>query len=255
MENSKDRKIIDKIIKLMEKADSAKEIGSIAEAEAFAAKAQNLLAEYNLSKSDLTKEEAAAEIYHIEMPAKVPGIGGRSSFNIMAVIARFNWCKAYTYGKTSENKMIIVGSPENVEVCQYIHSTVLLAFIRLGNIEYKAYKEDFQPWMNPKTGKPVGFDTYMRTFLAGASDGLNAKLREEREAFMKANESSTAIVRTNEVVIQDYVVAKWGGAGKGKSQSYDFSSGAYGRGVEAGKNVKISKGINSSKPITRKMIG
>lgn len=255
MEDKKDRKIIEKIIKLMEKADSAKEIGSIAEAEAFAAKAQKLLAEYNLTKADLTKEEAAAEIYHVEMPSKVPGIGGRSSLNIMAVIARFNWCRAYTYGKTSENKMIIVGSPENIEVCQYIHSQLIIAFITIGNKEYKNYKENFEPWMNERTGKPVGFDTYMRTFFAGAADGLSTKLREEREEFMKANESSTAIIRTNEVVIKDYVAAKWGGSGKGRRQNYDDSAGAYSKGVQAGKSAKIHKGVTgTSKPITRKSL-
>lgn len=251
----KNQKIIDKIIKMMEKAESAKEIGSIAEAETFAAKAQDLLAKYNLSKSDLTKEEAAAEIIHIEMPSKVPGIGGRSSFNIMAVIARFNWCQAYTYGKSSANKMIMIGSPENIEVCQYIHSTVMAAFMRVGKVEYKEYKENFTWDQNPRTGKPVGFDTFMRTFLKGASDGLHLKLKAEREEFMKNNDSSTAIIRTNEVVIQDYVTEKWGGTGRGRRTSYSNAGDAYSAGKKAGQNVKINKGVTGkAKPITRKRL-
>ena len=255
MEKKEDKKIIDKIIKLMEKADSAKEIGSLAEAEAFAAKAQKLLAEYNLTKADLTKEEQAAEIIDIEMPSKVPGIGGRTSFNIMAVVARFNWCQAYTYGKAKDNKMIIIGSPENIEVCQYIHSQLVLAFISIGNVEYKKYKEDFEPYMNPKTGKPIGFDTYMRTFFRGAADGLYKKLSDERKEFEEAHKDSTAIIRTNEVVIKDYVAAKWGGTGRGRRTSYDNSSGAYSKGVEAGKKVSIKKGVGgTSKPITRKRL-
>lgn len=251
----KNTKVIEKIIKLMEKAESAKELGSIAEAETFAAKAQELLATYNLSKSDLTKEEAAAEIIHMSMPAKVKGIGGKSSFNIMQVIAKFNWCSAYTMGKTSDNKMIMVGSPENIEACQYIHSIVMRAFMAVGKVDYKKYKEDFEPYMNPVTGKPVGFDTYMRTFFLGASQGLHSKLREEREAFMEANASSTAIVRTNEVVVVEYVNKTFGGTGRARRTSYNGTTDAFDSGKKAGKNVSITKGVKgTSTPITRKMI-
>jgi hypothetical protein len=250
-----DAQIIDKIRKLMAHSESAKEMGSIAEAEAFAQKAQKLLQEYNLTKADLTEEEAKAEILHDEMPAKVPGVGGKSSFNVMAVIARYNWCQAYTMGRSSLNKMIMVGSPENIEVCKYIHSTVINAFMSIGRKEYKEYKENFTPDQNFKTGKPVGFDTYMRTFFLGAARGLSEKLRAEREEFEKENESSTAIIRTNEVVINDYVTSTWGGTGKARATSYSHAGDAYASGRSAGKNVNIAKGVSTtSKPITRKRL-
>lgn len=246
--------IIDKIRKLMMHSESARELGSIAEAEAFASKAQKLLAEHNLSKADITVEEAKKEVVHVSMPAKVKGVGGRSAFNIMAVIAEFNWCKAYTMGNASHNKMIIVGSPENIEVCEYIHTQVTNALVAVGKRDYKKYKDDFEPdWTRDK---PVGQDTFLRTFLAGASSGLREKLRSEREEFVKQNESSTAIIRTNDIVISDYVTETWGGTGTGRRQSYNHEAGAYGAGRTAGKNVSVHKGVNGgSKPITRKRLG
>lgn len=239
--------IIEKIKKLMAHAESAKAMGSIAEAEAFAAKVQKLLNEYNLSRADITEDEARAEIIHDEMPAKVPGIGGRSSFDVMSVIARFNWCKAYTMGNASNNKMIIVGSPENIGVCRYIHSVVMNAFLNVGKEKYKEYCA--------QTTSPVGKDTFMRTFLKGCADGLYAKFKAERDEFEKSNQNSTAIIRTNDIVISDYVSQTWGGSGKGRRTSYSNAGGAYHSGKETGKNVTITKGVaGTSKPVTRKML-
>lgn len=242
-----DNQIIEKIKKLMAHAESAKAMGSIAEAEAFASKVQKLLNEYNLSKSDLTEDEAFAEIVHDDMPAKVPGIGGRSSYDVMAVIAKFNWCKAYTMGSASNNKMIIVGSPENIGVCRYIHSVVMNAFLNVGKEKYKEYAKS--------TISPVGKDTFMRTFLKGCADGLHLKFKAEREEFEKSNQNSTAIIRTNEVVITDYVSRNWGGSGTGRRTNYSNAGGAYSSGKETGKNVTITKGVaGTSKPVTRKML-
>ena len=248
------QKVIDKIVKLMKKAESAKELGSISEAEAFAEKAQKMLADYNLSRKDLTQKEAEAEVIHDQMPAKVPGIGGKSSYNVMSVIAYYNWCRVYTMGKTSDNKMIIVGSPENIEVCKYIHSVVMNVLMYVGKVEYKGYKDNFVPFSGSNQAKPVGFDTYMRTFFLGAAKGLREKLEAERVRMMESNPNSGAIVLVNEGAIELYVNQKWGGAGYGRKTRYGEAGGAYGKGRSAGSSVQIAKGIQQSKPIQRKML-
>lgn len=240
-------KVIDKIRKVLAHAESARAMGSIAEAEIYARKVQQLLNEYNLSRADLTEDEVRAEIIHDTMPLKVPGIGGRSSFDVMSVVAKFNWCKAYTMGNASENKMIIVGSPDNIEVCKYIHAVVMPVFLKVGKEKYKEYARH-----NPTA---VGQDTFMRTFLKGCADGLYSKFKAEREEFEKANESSTAIIRTNEVVIVDYVTMTWGGSGTGRKTNYSNAGGAYSSGKETGKSVTINKAVTgTSKPVTRKML-
>ena len=122
------------------------------------------------------------------------------------------------------------------------------AFLKEGKQKYKDYA-------NESIGKPVGKDTFMRTFLKGCADGLYLKLKAEREEFEKANESSTAIIRTNDIVISDYVTTTWGGTGTGRRTNYSNSGGAYQSGKETGKNVTITKGVKgNSKPITRKML-
>lgn len=247
-----EEKIIDKIRKLIKKSESARELGSIEEAEAFAQKAQQMLQQHNLTKEHLTEKQAADEIIDVTMPSKVPGIGGRSSYWVMDAIAKFNWCKAYTYGKASSNKMIIIGSPENIEVCKYIHSVVMVAFMNAGKKKYKEHKE-FYLSMDET---PVGLDTYMRTFLKGCADGLRDKLSAESEKFKKSSNQANAIIRTNQIVVQNYVVAKWGGEGKGRQAKFSNKAGdAYSQGKEIGKNVTITKGVETtSKPIVRKML-
>lgn len=238
-------KIIDKIIKLVNKSESAKKSGSIEEAELFAQKAQKMLQDYNLTRGDLTQKEAESEIIHEFISSNIPGVGYKHGANIMGVISTFNWCKTYSFGDT---KMVIFGTPENIEVCKFIYSVVLNAFIVNGKKKYKEYVK------TPSLYSPVGLYTYIRTFLVGATNGLREKLSLEREKMFNQNDNSTAIVRTNELAIKSCVESTFGTPSKGRKTRTSFAGNAYNEGKETGRNVQISKGIHQSKPIERKML-
>ena len=266
MENSKD--ILEKIKKLMAHQQSALEMGSVEEAEAFATKIQNLLNKYNLSIGDISIEKREDEITEDSFKLKIPSIGSRTNFWIFNAIARNNWCKAYIIGKGKDNQMIIVGTPENIEICKYIHSVVTPIFLKVGK---KKYKEEYVPeWNQMKADglnvdAPVGLDTYMRTFIKGCADGLDEKLRAEMEKFVKENSTDEAvaelgcsalvIVKGNEAALVSYTDKKWGKSGKSRGTKLNYNTGAYSKGVETGRNVQINKGVGGSKPIQRKMIG
>jgi hypothetical protein len=259
MENHKD--ILDKIKKLMAHQSSALEMGSIAEAEAFATKIQNLLNKYNISVNQIQVDKEDNEVMDAEFALKIPSVGSRTNFWIYSAIARTNWCKAYIIGKGKNNKMIIIGTAQNIEMCKYIHSVVTPVFLRVGK---KKYKEEYLPSVMVYT-TPVGLDTYLRTFIRGCADGLYEKLRAEMEKFVKENSTEEAvaelgctalsIVRGNEIALTQFVSKKYGESGRSSSTKSSYAGGAYSQGVETGKNVGINKGVESSKPIQRKMIG
>ena len=252
MKNSEN--IIDKIKKLLAKSESSEKLGSLEEAETFAKKAQQLLQKYNLTRADLTEEEAYKDVDHIELPCKIPGIGGSSSFDVLVVIARFNFCNVFFAGNKGNNKMVIVGNRENMEVCEYIHSVIIRVCMEVGKLEYKNYVEDFTPDQNSKTGKPVGFDTYMRTFFKGARVGLNQKLSAEQEVFKSENENSTGLMKMNDIVVSNYINEKFGSLKTSNGSRVNATTNAFQKGLETGKNVKINKGVAESKPIKRRML-
>lgn len=92
-------KVIDKVQKLHAHAESAKKIGNEAEAQAFAAKVQELLTQYKLSMSDvefarrddedpidqaevnLTKHGFRTKQVRIEWQEMLAAVIGRSSFS------------------------------------------------------------------------------------------------------------------------------------------------------------------------------
>lgn len=254
-----EEKIIDKIKKLVKKQESAEELGSVAEAEAFAAKIQVMLNKYNVSMSKIkTEEEIKEDVSDEVMKAKIPSIGGKSNFQIMFAIARNNWCKAYMYGGATN--MIIIGSRENIEVVKYIASVVTPIFVRIGKEKYhEEYVVDASQF-----GTPVGLDTYLRRFIMGCADGLDEKLEKEKGDFVKENDTSeavaqngiscTALIRTNEIAIVSYADNKFGKSKRARKTTTSHSGGAYSEGVETGKNVNINKGVSTSKPINRKML-
>jgi hypothetical protein len=243
-----DKSIIEKLRKLIQHQESAEKMGSVEEAEAFALKIQELLAKYNLSKSDLKQEDVTAEIIEVRDVVKVPGIGGMSNLEVMKSICKWNWCKVYIMGNKSNNEMMIVGSPENIEICRYIHSSVMKTFLDIGKHKYKE-RQKFYDGI-----KIEGVDTFMRAFLSGCALGLDLKLSEGRQKFENANISCKAIVRMNEIAVTDYVYNKYGKPEKGRRSSVSDVGGAYEQGVQVGRNVQINKGLNQSKPVIRKMI-
>lgn len=250
-------KILDKIKKLIKKQVSSEEIGSTAEAEIFAAKVQELLAKHNLEIAQINLEEdkESDDVIEEYMNSMLPTIGGKSAFDILFPIAKFNWCHVYTFGNRSRNKMGIFGTAENVEICQYIYSIVSKVFIKECKLKYQNYVDRKLYILDRKT-KPVGYDTFARSFMKGAGMGLHAKLKEERRKFESQNEKAGAIIKMNDVAIKFYIDDKFGGAGQARRVRQHDNGGALSQGYRTGREVSISQGLGTkkSKPIKRELL-
>lgn len=144
--------ILEKIQKLLSKAESLKQLGSLKEAESFIGKANTLLLEYNLSLSDINfdKEDKDYEISETDK-ANAFKFGldknfGKWDEELLKVIAKANFCDTIirtsrTLNKTKngysyEDSRTLVGTKTNIEVVTYIYNFVKGIMPSIANESY-----------------------------------------------------------------------------------------------------------------------
>ena len=116
------KNIYEKLQKLLRKADSAKEVGNLAEAEAFANKASEILMEYNLSREQIDLEDKPKVVRdHIPNTMKdfLPKNEGRWLVLLYNVIARHNLCRIVTH-EDGRKGLSVMGEKINIEIVRYI---------------------------------------------------------------------------------------------------------------------------------------
>ena len=222
-------RIKDKIAKLLKKAESAKEINSLEEAELFAEKANQLLMEHNLSLSDIEMEDKSQAIDGFTLDTESIKTEGDWVIRLYTVISKYNLCKVIVYKNST--KIVIFGSKDNVDMVMYICS-------HLRELIKKSLSERWKAYEGPeKKG------TFKRGYLTGAVIGINSKLAEQHARMQKEVEGVTTLVRTNEVALSNKVGEWFPILGKARQKSLKSSAGMT-QGIADGKNMNISKAIN-----------
>jgi len=140
--------IVEKIKKLYAKAESAKELGSIAEAEAFMAKVTELLLENSLSLEDVAFKKDEEEIicssedqriYYYKDESK-----GFWEVDLIHTLAKHHFCKAIFTDHTNpllrKNKIYpyvtLIGKAENIEIVKYLYDLTKRIFENLAGPVY-----------------------------------------------------------------------------------------------------------------------
>lgn len=241
---SKIDKILEKIRKLMNLQQSAEELGNEGEAKAAAAGISRLLLEYNLSLNDVPDSEKLDNpVVAEDLPIKrsVPGPWFES---LVVVCCKYNFCRPLAISsfnqRTSRYKresVRVVGRKKNVEIVLYLVSFLENAFTVAGRRQYPAYRRDtlIRLGRTPKT-EPM----YMRSFLAGACYGLREKF-EEQQGQVASDTDITALVKTSDSEIDDFLKGEKIGTARGSKA--DVDKDILRQGMEAGRNVEIHKGI------------
>lgn len=188
--NNRD-KILDKIKKLIAKQKSALEIGSVEEADTFAAKIQDLLVKYNVSIGDISFEDRKANVSQKKVSTRIKSVSDRMGYHMMYVVAKHNLCRVYNYEKSFE--MLLVGTPGNIEICEMLYDLMLSVYISIGKRKYQEMEYY------------VGLDTFLREFLTGCKDGLDAKYKAEKLRLEQANPGCTSLIIYNDKAIVEYV--------------------------------------------------
>lgn len=156
--------ITEKVKKLMRKARSAEAIGSQAEAEAFAAKAQELLLRHKLSLGnvDLDALEDADPIIEADVDPSTIGtrrkktrVRGKSRWvgQLANVVAHAYFCRVYTY--TCSANVAFIGRTSDREVAVDVF-TRLVAF-----------------------AADASYDAYCKLFYANGASGVGANFNAE----------------------------------------------------------------------------
>lgn len=237
-------RILEKLRKLMNLQKSAESLGNEGEAHAAAAGISRLLLEYNLSLNDIPDEEKLDNpIVTEDTPVKRPVPG--PWFEMMAhVCCEYNFCKALLInkyngrtGRYRRESVRIVGRKKNVEVVLYLISFLEHTLTAIGKRKYTSYRKNMvmNLGITPKTQC-----MFLRSFLAGAVYGLEDQFKQQQEQ-VAASTDVTALVKSSDAEIDDFLSGKKIGTAKGSKATIDILAAS--QGYHAGRNVEIHKGI------------
>jgi hypothetical protein len=222
--------LYEKLQKLLRKAESARELGSLAEAEAFAMKAQAILMEYNMAMEDVDLEDKPkVEGPHITDKDFLPKNEGRWLVLLYQVIARYNMCRAVTHNHGADG-ITLCGEKINIETVRYICDQ-LEAKLRV------CVKDEFRRYAGPeKKG------AYTRGFYLGAVEGIRAKLESNKTEMQNDNRNITALIVVKDAAVVQFMQNEFGRMGRSKGAK---TSSADGRstGYKTGQGMSINKGV------------
>lgn len=161
---------IERLKKLLNKAESAKEIGSLAEANAFSAKISKLLLELNLSMSDLkdlNKEKSdVSESEGIEFSSM---FGKTWSIELANQLAKHNFCTLIfnTYC------LYLIGKTENIVHVRHMLEFLQGEFLKLASEDYSKtiqnYRDQLGFWLEEDFNKSIIAEEYSARFRFGLS--------------------------------------------------------------------------------------
>jgi hypothetical protein len=229
--------IIDKIRKLIRHERSARDMGSAAEAEAFAAKIHALLLQHKISMSEVAVEDEQAEPPRVG-EEEIP-IGGKPRYGsvrkedsrLMNVIAKHHFCQAIIIGGT--NLVILVGAEDDravvAEMFRFLNSTMK----RLARLEEEKTKAARRSVRRFKPHFYLGF--------AGAIHRRYAKMREAADA------GSTALIRADALVksyVQENLKTE---PVQPRKEKKSINKNGYFAGVAAGSQVSLGTNVLSSR--------
>lgn len=235
-------KVLDKLAKLIRHEASAREIGSIAEADAFAEKIQNTLNEYHIALADVPLGQRPVDPLVQEkgdegMPYYQRRVAWRE--RLARGISKGHDCRHLITSGCS--RIQFVGHKSDVEVCKYLFSTLGQAAMRLAKSEYKkARKEGF------------GGSGFTQSFLQGFAEAVSQRLEarhQEQAAAHTAGTSALMVVRGNEL---GTYMKRFTSARRLDHSSRNLDARM--RGDAAGRSINISAGGITQGATSRKGI-
>jgi len=226
--------IKDKISKILAHAQSAEEIGSEAEAQAFMAQAARLMRKYQIERSQLNMEQDTApdEVLVRRMSATAWGLKEKSrrctwQINLASAIQNAMFVRILT--PRASNGLTVVGTQTAIDNFVKTFATLIEVADRLSTKAYENYK-----YYN-------GIDrTYMRSWNKGFAQGIESKLREQHKQLEATQNTETGLILRNELKRVDSRTDEYlggrGGTFRSKSQ---LNHTAYQKGFQKGLNQNV----------------
>ncbi len=266
-----DEKILDKLGKIKAHMESAKAMGSEAEAEAFAGMLNNLLTKYKLEMTDIqysdhVKEEPvesywigggvdyekpwhpkAKRVYKNYPDVECPRRRNENCERLAQVLAGYHQCGVMVAERTAA--ICFVGRKSNVMIVEYLYITMLRVSTTLADKEYKLLRgrlrreaeKLFPGNKNTLQTLLVKSHGYHQSFMEGFIGRIHRRLEEERQKMFDG--ASTALVRLSSDALAVSEFMK--GANKARELPQGnsrFNALGYTRGKEVadGLNIKAN---------------
>jgi hypothetical protein len=210
------------------------------EAAIAAARAQQIMFEHKISRSEVTVKENDAEDPMVVQNA-LEGQNARIltwKLDLLNSIAFSNFCRLVYWNARNRTKfslrrsarMNVYGRKGDVETTLYLYNYLVKEIDRI------AY-EDIQR-VHPESPKRWG-----ASFRLGAAHTIGSRLEQQRKAQereIQSNEKCTALVKREDNAVKDFV-QKIVGKTKNINRETTADSEAYYRGQKAGQDVNLGK--------------
>lgn len=233
--------IKERIRKLYVHAESAKKLGSLAEAETFSSKVTELLLEHNLELSEIDLKSGESKfdkwMYSERVSYRHSQAGDRWQLNLIQVLCNHNLC-SYVF-RAQDKTFAVYGRMENVD-------TVIWLFNYLSNGLYdlalSTYKNRDRSDMKFYRYSRYSF---LKDFLIGASVGINNKLELQKQVMNDENKI-TDLIHVNKDALNEYLYKTNPNVRKVNMRSM-YVGAAYKDGIKAGEGYNINKPLSQSK--------
>lgn len=258
MEDSKQSKILDKVRKLLAKANAT---DSQEEMETFLAAANKLQKRYNIESEqiDLDVTDFGHERLDVTRTKRESRLfEGR----LLQIIAVNNNCKMiyHTYGKTVTG-FSLIGSHEDRQIVTETFKVCVERFRTYAAPRYREYiKKEIEEYLlltgiklNAKTlrqrGEVVSARVYQISYLDGALKGLSERYKEEAKTIFETPEAKAKwglIVVNKDSLVTEYMASSFRNLGTMNSSGPRKRSAAgYGEGVADGKSSNMNKELGA----------
>ena len=222
-------KVIDKVRKLLALSASANEF----EAALAASHAHRLLAEHNLTMTDLEVKEAGASEDTLDLGTKAADKWARVLCTVVAT--SFDCRTIIRTGGGNTAKIAFVGVCEDPTIALYTSQYLIFTLKRLA----KDFVKTLPPTLSTqhKAGNK-------KSYLLGAVRGVQHQLREAK---IQAPVTTMALVPVKGHLIKAFIADTYTNARQMRSRTTSVLSDAYERGKRDGRDLQIKRGVGASR--------
>jgi hypothetical protein len=236
-------RVLEKLAKLIKHEESARSLGSMEEAEAFAAKINRFLLEHKLTMSQVQLEKQDVEDPIGDERFNPADHGIKFSRKRVAwqerlggILARANCCRILVV--PGSNILYFVGRTSDRQVVMYLYGMLAQMIDKESNRAY--WKEYNRAWYDGTTDELRGFKA---AWVDGAIVSLGSRFKEQRQEVVNTD-AKQALIRVSDQAVSTYMNRFTGKAGRVTGQT-SYNQNGYRQGKEWGSNVSVSKGVTA----------
>jgi hypothetical protein len=245
--------IVDKLSKLLAHEESARALGSIEEAEAFAGKIQSLLTRHKLTMNDVAyaKQEKDDPIAGNYVKASSVGLDDKKSRsdwleNIAQVTAQICYCRMIVIRYS--NAVVFVGRTSDTRNAKKLYAMLATTARKLSGkaMDEEKKSEEYQ-YLQKNLGIGAAAEhsrTFRTSWFLGYVHAIITRadtIKAQVLASLPAGEQEHGLVlqKKDELAIDDYMNKMSGLGSVHSKQPKDFNLSAFAQGQQAGSQVPL----------------